>query len=62
MLGGTGNVRETLASVVVEFTGVNKTERRRGIAVTVFAFTPLELRPAKRQVGSLEGEIRIARR
>lgn len=67
MLGGTGNVKETLASVVLEFMGNENAESRRGAAGTgsalpVEVFTPWAMRAAVRRGGSLKEEIRIARR
>lgn len=67
MLGGTGNVKETLASVVLEFIGDENAESRPGAAGTrstlpIDVFTPLAVRAIVRRRGSLEEEIRIARR
>ena len=66
MLGGTGNVRETLASVVIDVICDDDAVSRRGVASRRFAllsvaFTPLELRVAVRRTGSLKEETRIAR-
>jgi hypothetical protein len=53
MLGGTGNVKETLASVVLEFMSDENAESGRGAAATRSAlpldvFTPLAVRSTVR--------------
>ena len=66
MLGGTGNVRETLASVVVDVGDDDGAASCRGVArircAWPVAFIPLEVRVDGRRMGRFNEEIRIARR